>query len=221
MAPKPPSDLDPVARKKWKEMIETVDPTIDEELVANYARLHSSLMAIRSEKTRLVKTGKYETLVPGRDGALQLNPLQTAENRMVSSLNRMLRTLGLAPTREEQGRRRPVPDADEIDPLEAALCWPYGRKKIEIWREIRRGKVEPTNPAGLAELKADRVEADRRLESWKVSAGIDDDGADGPIKAPGLDADQEEWSAYNSAKLEQSAKVEAALRRAGLDPRKQ
>lgn len=135
-----PADLDREGKKKFRELIDAVDPGIDAELVANYCRMYSGLMAIRSEKARQLKSGKYESLVPGRDGALQLNPLQTAENRMVATLNRMLRTLGLAPSREEQRRRPPLqtdppPGCTGPEPpwgwaLEMALCGPIDEVPI-------------------------------------------------------------------------------------------
>lgn len=151
MAPKMPPDLDHFARKKWRELVELVDPDIDGELIANYARVHGSLMAIRSEKARQLKAGTYESLVPGRDKTLQLNPLQVAENRMVASLNRMLRTLGLAPSREEQERSKktkrssnpPPPGFSGPEPpygwaIEMALCNPHGPTPVELEAERRR-----------------------------------------------------------------------------------
>ena len=134
-----PADLDLVARKKWRELIDAVDPGTDGELAGNYCRMYSGLMAIRSEKARQLKAGKYESLVPGRDGALQLNPLQTAENRMVASLNRMLRMLGLAPTREEQSFRGKLPTEPPtgMDGPEPACGW-----AIEI--ALCRGLPNPT-----------------------------------------------------------------------------
>jgi phage terminase small subunit len=129
-----PADLDREGKKKFRELIDAVDPGIDAELVANYCRMYGGLIAIRSEKARQLKAGEYKSLVPGRDGALQLNPLQTGENRMVATLNRMLRMLGLAPSREDQRRRLPLqtdppPGCTGPEPpwgwaLEMALCGP-------------------------------------------------------------------------------------------------
>jgi hypothetical protein len=129
-----PADLDAAAKKKWLELVDVVDPDADLELLGNYCRQHSSLMAMRKEKARQIKARTFQTMVPGRDKALQLNPLLTGENRLVASLNRMLRTLGLAPTREEQDRRVKKPAAGPPPPgftgpephygwaLEIALC---------------------------------------------------------------------------------------------------
>ena len=141
MGPEMPKDLDRDAKKKWAELVGSCDPDVDAELLGNYCRQHSSLLAIRSEKARQIKARTFEATAPGRDGSMQLNPLLTAENRMVASLNRMLRTLGLAPSKEEQARRRPV--ADEIDPLEAALCGPSPEPSAaEIEADRRRAANE-------------------------------------------------------------------------------
>jgi hypothetical protein len=136
-----PPDLDHHARKKWRELVEMVDPDIDGELIANYARVHGSLIAIRSERARQLKAGTYEALVPGRDKTLQLNPLQVAENRMVASLNRMLKTLGLAPARDEQMSRKKVrpntPPPPGLSGPEPAYGW-----EVEV--QLCKGKLNPT-----------------------------------------------------------------------------
>jgi phage terminase small subunit len=124
MGPKMPSDLDPAARKKWKELVETCDPDVDPELLVNYCRLHANLVVIREERSRQQKAGAFKTMVSGRDGTEVLNPLLVHEGRLIASLNRMLPSLGLAPARDERKRRKPQPDDDEIDPLELALCGP-------------------------------------------------------------------------------------------------
>jgi len=132
--PKIPPDLDATAKRKWRELADSVDPEVDRELLANFCRQHSTLMAIRAEKAKLIKAGTFSTMVPGRDKALQLNPLLTAESRLVSSLNRQLRGLGLSPAREEQDRRGKKPRANPPPPgmsgpepkwgwtIEAELC---------------------------------------------------------------------------------------------------
>jgi phage terminase small subunit len=128
-----PSDLDYQAKKKWRELVGSVDVDADLEMLSNYCRQHSSLLAIRRERTRQQKSGKFQQLVKGRDGTMTLNPLVTAENRMVASLNRMLQTLGLASREQTKGRRSlPTPrphwaSVGEGEPsggwaIEAALC---------------------------------------------------------------------------------------------------
>jgi phage terminase small subunit len=102
-----PSDLDYQAKKKWLELSGSVDVDADLEILANYCRTHSSLLAIRREKTKQMKAGKFRMMTPGRDKTLVLNPLIREENRMVASLNRMLKGLGLASSREEVERKRP------------------------------------------------------------------------------------------------------------------
>jgi phage terminase small subunit len=101
-----PADLDREGKKKFRELIEIVDPDIDRELVANYCRQFSSLAAIRREKAAQIKAGTFQTMTPGRDKTLQLNPLLTAEGRLIASQNKALRTLGLAQDREGQERQK-------------------------------------------------------------------------------------------------------------------
>jgi phage terminase small subunit len=108
-APGMPSDLDYQAKKKWQELVGSIDVDADLEMLANYCRQHSTLLAIRREKTKQMKSGKFQTMVKGRDGTKVLNPLITAESRMVASLNRMLKSLGLASSREEAGVNRSPP----------------------------------------------------------------------------------------------------------------
>jgi phage terminase small subunit len=120
-----PSDLDYQAKKKWEELVFSVDPNTDAELLGNYCRQHSSLLAIRREKKKQQKSGKFRTMVKGRDGTMALHPLITAENRMVASLNRMLQALGLVPSRDAVAVKRlsaAQKDAKGMDSLEAILC---------------------------------------------------------------------------------------------------
>jgi phage terminase small subunit len=131
--PEMPGDLDKIARAKWQELVESCDPDVDTETLANYCRQHSSLLTIRGEKAKQMKARTFETMVPGRDGTMQLNPLLTAESRLIASLNRMLSTLGLMPSRDERGTGRkpqsnpPPPGMSEPEPswgweTERALC---------------------------------------------------------------------------------------------------
>ena len=104
-----PPDLDHQAKKKWLELIGSCDPDVDREMLANYCRQHSSLLAIRREIKREQKSGKFKTIVPARDGTMGLNPLLVTQNRSIASLNRMLKSLGLTPSREDQGAKPPSP----------------------------------------------------------------------------------------------------------------
>ena len=89
-----PADLDYQAKKKWRELVGSVDIDADLEMLANYCRQHSNLLTLRGERMQQQKSGKFKNLVNGRDGTIVLNPLITAENRMVASLNRMLEGAG-------------------------------------------------------------------------------------------------------------------------------
>lgn len=106
MVPKAPSDLDHVARRKWRAMARTCDPDIDLELLANFCRQYSSLMAIQEERGYQQKAGTFKTVVPGRDGTEALNPLLVHEGRLVASLNKTLKLLGLTPARDDKGASR-------------------------------------------------------------------------------------------------------------------
>ena len=140
MGPEMPPDLDREAKKKWAELVGSCDPDVDAELLANYCRQHSTLLAIRSEKAKRTKGRTFETLVAGRDGTMVLNPLLVTENRLIASLNRMLRTLGLVPSPEEKRRRPPLqadapPGCTGPEPpwgwaLEMALCGPIDEVPI-------------------------------------------------------------------------------------------
>ncbi len=134
MAHDMPADLDSLARKKWRELIDLVDPDVDGELLANYCRQHATLLAIRSEKAKQIKAKTFDTMVRGRDSTMVLNPLLVTENRVVAALNRMLRTLGLAPSRDQQENRKRKPPSNPPPPgfsgpeprhgwaIELALC---------------------------------------------------------------------------------------------------
>jgi hypothetical protein len=150
-----PADLDSAARRKWKELVLSVDPNEDLEMLANFCRQHSSLLAIRKEKARLQKARQFSTMVPGRDKALVLNPMLVQENRLVASLNKMLKGLGLAPTRDDGKKKkafsnpRPwwaAPDAKEPPcgwEIESIMC---GFKR---WNERTRDYEDV--PEGIPE----------------------------------------------------------------------
>jgi phage terminase small subunit len=138
-----PKDLDSAAKKKWQELIGSVDPDADSEILANYCRQHSSLLAIRRERWKLHRSGKFQTMVPARDGTMGLNPMLTAENRLIASLNRMLKGLGLTSSREKAGVKRPPASNSAMDTLEKVLCglsaWNPQTKNFEDCPQI-----EPT-----------------------------------------------------------------------------
>ena len=105
--PKIPSDLDRVARAKWRELELSVDPDSDLELLANYCRIYSSLIGVRKEKAALMKSGKWQTTVTGPYGKAKiLNPLLTQENRLIASQTKMLKMLGLATSRDQVGKKQ-------------------------------------------------------------------------------------------------------------------
>jgi phage terminase small subunit len=168
MGPKPPADLDREGRRKWAELVDAVDPD-DYEILANYARQHSTLLAIGAEKAKLIKAGTFSTMVPGRDKALQLNPLLTAESRLVSSLNRQLRGLGLSPSREEQDRRSKKPASGPPPPGFSGPEPVYGWE-VEI--ALCKGKPDPT---------PEEIEGDRLRDAW-VAARRNQGGMHGPTR---------------------------------------
>jgi phage terminase small subunit len=122
-----PADLDRAARSKWRELILCVDPEEDLECLGNYCRLHSSLLALRAEKAKQMKAGKFKMMVSGRDKSKQLNPMLREENRMVAALGKMLQTLGLTPTRDDGKKRKtfsePRPKWAPPDEPEPACGW--------------------------------------------------------------------------------------------------
>lgn len=154
IGPKMPPDLDAAAKKKWAELVDVVDLETDTELLANFCRQHSTLMAIRDERAHQQSAGTFKTMVPGRDGTEVLNPLLVHENRLVAGLNRMLRSLGLAPSREEQDRRkkkRPTgPPPPGFSGEEPVYGWP-------IAIALCRGPLNPT---------PEDVELERQREEW-------------------------------------------------------
>jgi phage terminase small subunit len=97
--PKAPGDLDRDAKRRWKELVLSVDPD-DWDVLALLCRQHSNLLAIRAEREKMVKAGTFQQLVKGREGSTQLNPLTRREDKLILSQNRMLRQLGLASTRD-------------------------------------------------------------------------------------------------------------------------
>src|SRR6202040_4060668 len=107
------------------ELVGSVDIDADLEMLANYCRTHSGLLAIRREKTKQIKARKFRMMTPGRDKTLVLNPMIREENRMVGSLNRMLKSLGLASSRDEVKTKRPSvaeEHAKWVSKVERIMC---------------------------------------------------------------------------------------------------
>jgi phage terminase small subunit len=134
--PEMPPDLDYQAQKKWEELVGSCDVDADAEMLANYCRQHSTLLVIRREKKRQQKSGRFKTMVPGRDGTQVLNPLLVTENRLIASLNRTLKTLGLTSTqRKKAGRTSPAMALQGVDTMELILCglrvWNPAAKRFE------------------------------------------------------------------------------------------
>jgi len=148
-----PPDLDRQGKRKFRKLCAACEPDADMELLANYARQYSSLISIRAERAKQEAAGIFTTLLPGRDGSLQLNPLLTGENRLIASLGRMLKELGLA-TRDQgnaTGSKPPsTPPPPGFSGPEPACGW-----AIEL--ALCRGKLGDER-----ELSPDEVEADRR-----------------------------------------------------------
>ncbi len=150
MGPKMPPDLDSTARKKWNELAELVDEDTDGELLGHYCRQWSSLVCLRREKSKQQKDGSFKTMVRGRDASEQLNPMLREENRLVSALARMLRSLGLTPTRDQQEyRKKKAPNSDPPPPGMSGSEPGHGWQ-IEI--ALCRGLPNPTP----ADLKRDK-----------------------------------------------------------------
>ncbi|HMF54369.1 MAG TPA: hypothetical protein VK593_08465 [Edaphobacter sp.] len=107
-APKMPRDLDKDGRAKWHEITEIADlESLDAELLANYCRTHSNLIAVRREK-KIQQTAKtFRTMTTAKNGAIVLHPLIVAESRLMQAGGRMLVQLGLSGNgkRQEQIRK--------------------------------------------------------------------------------------------------------------------
>jgi len=131
---KMPRDLDKDARHKWCEITEIADlEPLDADLLSNYCRTHSNLMAVRREKRTQQKAKTFHTMTTAKNGAIVLHPLIVAESRLMQAGGRMLVQLGLSGNgkRQEQIRKpsknQPPPGfyGDEPKhgwPIELALC---------------------------------------------------------------------------------------------------
>ena len=132
--PKMPRDLDKDGRAKWHEITEIADlEEIDAELLANYCRTHSTLMDVRRTKKAQQKAKVFKTMVVAKNGAVVLNPILTAESRLMQASGRMLVQLGISGNGKRQqeirkpSKNQPPPGfyGDEPKhgwPIELALC---------------------------------------------------------------------------------------------------
>jgi phage terminase small subunit len=149
--PKMPRDLDKDARKKWNEITELADlGSLDAELLGNYCRTHSNLVAVRKEKRAQQKAKTFTTMTIAKNGSTVLNPLLVAESRLMQMAGRMLAGLGISGNgkRQEEIRKpskpQPVPHGfTGPEPkhgwgIEAALCGSSERSAEEIESERRR-----------------------------------------------------------------------------------
>ena len=153
-----PADLDREAKKKWKELVMAIDPTADLELFGLYCRTHSSLMSLRAEKAQLQAAGTFRTMVAGREGSEQLNPMLREENRLVTALARMLRSLGLTPTkktsRPRKKTRQPTPAPPGMTGPEPQYGWPI---EIALCRKL---------PGDATPATAEDIERERQWDAW-------------------------------------------------------
>jgi hypothetical protein len=130
---KMPRDLDKDGRAKWHEIMQIADlESLDAELLGNYCRTHSNLIAVRREKKIQQTTKTFRTMVIAKNGATVLHPLIVAESRLMQAGGRMLLQLGLSGNgkRQEQIRKpskNPPPGLHGIEPtygweIEEKLC---------------------------------------------------------------------------------------------------
>jgi phage terminase small subunit len=95
--PKMPRDLDKEAKKKWLEITDLADlGSLDGELLGNYCRTHSNLVAVRKEKKAQQKAKQFQTMITAKNGSTVVNPLITAESRLMQAAGRMLVQLGIS-----------------------------------------------------------------------------------------------------------------------------
>jgi phage terminase small subunit len=106
--PKAPADVDREGKKRWRELVLSVDPD-DLDVLGNLCRQHSSLMALRAERAQMVAAGTFQQLVRGRESSLVLNPLTRREDKLIASTSRTLRQLGLASSFRYWARSRDCP----------------------------------------------------------------------------------------------------------------
>lgn len=149
--PKMPKDLDKDARRKWNEITELADlGSLDAELLGNYCRTHSNLVAVRKEKKAQQKAKAFTTMVVAKNGATVLNPLLVAESRLMQMAGRMLAGLGISGNGKRAEEIRKPSKAQPQPPgfsgpeprhgwaLEAALCTRPGPPSPEQAEADRR-----------------------------------------------------------------------------------
>jgi phage terminase small subunit len=153
--PKMPRDLDKDARRKWVEITELADlGSLDAELLGNYCRTHSNLVAVRKEKKAQQKAKQFQTMTVAKNGATVLNPLLVAESRLMQMAGRMLAGLGISGNgkRAEEIRKpskpkHPPPGFSGPEPV-------YG---WEVEVQLCKGKLDPT---------PEEIEEERLRDAW-------------------------------------------------------
>jgi phage terminase small subunit len=160
--PRAPADLDREGKKRWKELILSVELD-DRDVLASYCRQYSSLLALRAERAQMVAAGTFQQLVRGREGSLVLNPLTRREDKLIASTSRTLRQLGLASTRDARLSKakqrikvdpRPKwapPDAEEPRcgwDIEAIMCgFKRWNERTRDYEDVPEGTPEhPEHP---------------------------------------------------------------------------
>ena len=119
--PKMPKGLDKVARKKWEELTEMVDlGAADADVLTSYCRNHSILTRVRKTVAAREKAKQFETMIIAKNGAEIINPLITAECRLMQAGNRMLVQLGIA----GNGKRQEVLRKPKSTPPPAGCSGP-------------------------------------------------------------------------------------------------
>jgi hypothetical protein len=187
MSHRAPKDLGSAGKKLWKELVLSVNPE-DLEMLANYCRQHSSLLAVRKEKTRLQKARQFSMMVPGRDGTLVVHPMLREETRLVGSLNRMLRQLGLVRSLDYGAKKKPLgdprpkwapPDAEEPKcgwDIESIMCgFRRWNERTHDYEDVPEGIPEhPAHPenANWRRGKYLATEKEMELRSFENFKGV-------------------------------------------------
>jgi hypothetical protein len=88
----PPDDLDEVALRKWHDLASEVRRS-QRHLLANLARNHGNLIAVRKAKAAAVKEGTFQAMAVAKNGSTVPSPYIRAETRLLALENRMLLAL--------------------------------------------------------------------------------------------------------------------------------